>query len=470
MDRVSNLPDEVLCHILSFLTTKEAALTSILAKRWRNLLAFVPSLTIDDSVFLHPEEAKQNRQDIIQSFMNFVDRVLALQGNSPLKKFSLECATGADSERVDGWISSVLARGVSDLDLAITIDCDEEDNYQLSPKCFECSTLVKLKINFGIDLTLVAGRVFLPLLKTLVLDTLLFCPNEFEILLQALPSLEELVLTHIMWKARDVTVSSVSLKTLTIHSIVVLNTISFDTPSLLHFECSGYLASDYPLVNMGNLVDAQIDFLLTQLHIKQLREPDLDWFDDQVVLPFSNRWNRGLVIRNVWNFFHGLRNARNLDLFPDTLEVLSMCSESMPVFNNLNSLTIRSDEVRGWQAMPALLSNCPHLETLVIKGLVHHVTDKCGDACCCISREDKGLSLTVCPVKEMKIHGFQGTMEEMAMIKHFLDYFPSLKEMEVYAEENNNPTQLGNHEVPKHVLEMFELYNKLSSCNVQLCI
>ncbi|RID54505.1 hypothetical protein BRARA_G01821 [Brassica rapa] len=392
MDRVSNLPDEVLCHIL----------------------------------------------------------VLALQCNSPLKKFSLECATGADSERVDGWINSVLARGVSDLDLAITIDCDEEDNYQLSPKCFECSTLVKLKINFGIDLTLVAGRVFLPLLKTLVLDTLLFCPNEFEILLQALPSLEELVLTHIMWKARDVTVSN--------------------TPSLLHFECSGYVASDYPLVNMGNLVDAQIDFLLTQLHIKQLREPDLDWFDDQVVLPFSNRWNRGLVIRNVWNFFHGLRNARNLDLFPDTLEVLSMCSESMPVFNNLNSLTIRSDEVRGWQAMPALLSNCPHLETLVIKGLVHHVTDKCGDACCCISREDKGLSLTVCPVKEMKIHGFQGTMEEMAMIKHFLDYFPCLKEMEVYAEENNNPTQLGNHEVPKHVLEMFQLYNKLSSCNVQLCI
>lgn len=99
---------------------------------------------------------------------------------------------------------------------------------------------------------------------------------------------------------------------------------------------------------------------------------------------------------------------------------------------------------------------------------MHRVTDKCGDVCCCISREDKGLSLTLCPVKVMKVHGFQGTMEEMAMIKHFLDYFPCLKEMEVYAaEENNNPTRVGGNQ---RVLEMFELYNKLSSCNVQLRI
>lgn len=41
--------------------------------------------------------------------------------------------------------------------------------------------------------------------------------------------------------------------------------------------------------------------------------------------------------------------------------------------------------------------------------------------------------------------------------------------MEVYVEEKD-PTQLGNHEVSKLVLEMFELYNKLSSCNVHLLV
>ncbi|RID54507.1 hypothetical protein BRARA_G01823 [Brassica rapa] len=429
MDRVSNLPDEVLCHIL----------------------------------------------------------VLALQCNSPLKEFSLKSFTVDDTDRVDGWISNVLARGVSDLDLKIIIRSDKWNFYPMSPKCFECSTLVKLSIGCGVDVTLAAGRIFLPMLKTLVLVWVKVCPNEFETLLRALPSLEKLVLLRVIWKGRDVIVSSASVKTLIVNLGFWLSTLSFDTPSLVHFDYSGSAAWDYPVVNMGNLVDTQIDFYLSQLHIKLLGAPG----NDEDALPYSN----------AWKLFHGIRNVSHLSLFPDALEVrfliqflvhmtkrrssfenvipkyivlfclcfqvLSMCSESLPVFNNLNSLAIRSDKDRRWQAMPALLRNCPHLETLVIQGLVHHVTDKCGDVCDCISREDKGLSLKVCPVKVMEIYGFRGTMKEMAMIKHFLDYFPSLKEMEVYAEENNNPTQLGGNQ---RVLEMFKLYNKLSSCNVQLFI
>lgn len=142
MDHVSSLPDGVLCHILSLLTTKEAALTSILCKRWRNLLSFVPNLDIDDSVFLRPEEGKEDRYDIQQSFMEFVDRVLALQGNSPIKKFSLKFRNGFDSlHRVDGWISNALARGVSELDLLIILY--RRDYFLLSSKCFKSRNLVR---------------------------------------------------------------------------------------------------------------------------------------------------------------------------------------------------------------------------------------------------------------------------------------------------------------------------------------
>ncbi|CAL9245836.1 unnamed protein product, partial [Arabidopsis halleri] len=86
MDLFSSLPDEILCHILSFLTTKEAALASVVSKRWRNQFALVPNLDIDDSVFLYPEEGKREREEILQSFMDFVYNVLALQGDSPIKK------------------------------------------------------------------------------------------------------------------------------------------------------------------------------------------------------------------------------------------------------------------------------------------------------------------------------------------------------------------------------------------------
>lgn len=51
-------------------------------------------------------------------------------------------------------------------------------------------------------------------------------------------------------------------------------------------------------------------------------------------------------------------------------QVLSLCCESMPVFNNLKSfLRIKSDKKRGWQAMPVLLRSCPRLETLVLEVL-----------------------------------------------------------------------------------------------------
>ncbi|OAP17998.1 hypothetical protein AXX17_AT1G46950 [Arabidopsis thaliana] len=426
MDHVSNLPEGVLCHILSFLTTKEAALTSILCKRWRNLLAFVPNLVIDDSVFLHPEEGKEERYEIQQSFMEFVDRVLALQGNSPIKKFSLKFRTDFASHRVDAWISNVLARGVSELDVLVILYGAEF--LPLSPKCFKSRNLVTLKIN-----SLVFFRV--------------------------LPALEELVLFGVSWRDRDVTVSNASIKTLTIKFNYYLGTLSLDTPSLVYFCFSDHVAKDYPLAKMEKLSEARISLLVTEDQIERARAPNIYWVEDDVVLRLVN----------VGKLMKGIRNVQYLNLSPNTLEVLLKCCESMPLFNNLKSLTIESNERRGWQAMPVLLRNCPHLETLVLEGLLHHVTDKCGNACDCVSREVKGRSLTTCPIKLLEIKGFQGTTKEMHVIKHFLEYFPCLREIKIHMEENG-PTQLRVPEVSQFIAEMMEHYAKSSSCNVELLV
>ena len=100
---------------------------------------------------------------------------------------------------------------------------------------------------------------------------------------------------------------------------------------------------------------------------------------------------------------------------------------------------------------------------------MHHVTEKCRNACDCVSQEEKGRSLTSCQVKVLEIKGFQGTTKEMHTIKHFLEHFPCLREIKIHMEENG-PTQLRVPEVSQYIAEMMEHYEKSSSCNVQLLV
>ncbi|XP_023639082.1 putative F-box protein At3g58950 isoform X1 [Capsella rubella] len=404
MDFFSNLPDELVCHILSFLTTTEAASTSVLSKRWSNLFALVPNIDFEDTVFWSYDCKKTP-----SSFIDFVDRVMALQGDSPIKKFSLKCQSGrVDSGRVNSWIC-----------------------------------------NWG------TGRedTFFPMLKTLVFEVTFIDCGKMDMFLQAFPVLEELCIDATKWTVCDETVSSDTLRKLTIKSygfgsVYHPRSISFDTPRLVYFNYADYVAEDYPKVNFTNLVEALLD--LTVNGLKFMLEITSRGDEDHVFLRF----------RNVSKLMSGIRHVQKLYLSSDTLEVLSLRYESIPVFNNLKVLCIRSSAHGGWQAMPELLRSCPLLETLVLKGLLHYVTDKCGDACDCISREDKGRSLISCPVRKLQIERLQRTKRELEMIKHFLESFRCVKEVEIYAEENNLVDYL---QVPRE----FELFNELYSCDVR---
>ncbi|KAH0986500.1 hypothetical protein GBA52_013677 [Prunus armeniaca] len=56
-DRISGLPDEILCHILSFLPTVQAVRTTILSHRWNHVWASVPNIDLCDNI----EEFDQER-------------------------------------------------------------------------------------------------------------------------------------------------------------------------------------------------------------------------------------------------------------------------------------------------------------------------------------------------------------------------------------------------------------------------
>ncbi|EOA17304.1 hypothetical protein CARUB_v10005577mg, partial [Capsella rubella] len=204
-DRISGLPDAMLCHILSFLPTKEAASTTVLAKRWKPLLAFVPNLDFDDSFCFNPPRTYEETRYSSVSFIGFVDSVLALQAKTkaPLKRFHVKCENVVDQYSVLDWIPKVLKRGVLDIYLDIPSSsgfCENSSFYPLPSKMFESKTLVRLKIQFedGVYIHVKRG-VSLPKLKTLHLDYFKIETSTFNKLLSACHVLEELVLVNLMW-------------------------------------------------------------------------------------------------------------------------------------------------------------------------------------------------------------------------------------------------------------------------------
>ncbi|XP_010513719.2 PREDICTED: F-box/LRR-repeat protein At3g59190-like [Camelina sativa] len=367
-----------------------------------------------------------------QSFKVFVDRIMALQGNAPLNKFSLICETDSDPSSVDGWIINALERGVVDLDLYISPDY----GYPLPSKVLISKTLVRLKVEGTIYFTPDVGEVFLPKLKTLYLDDVTFEDSGavFAKLISGCHLLEELVMIGVIWDSWDsCSVSSPTLKRLKLCCDYIEEnpkSVSFDTPSLVYFEFTNTVAIKYPKVNFDSLVEASVDLRTTLYQ----NEPAGDSSD-------------------ATGFFVGIRNVEILSLSAATFEVLTICCKVIPVFKNLIHLTIETDRKVGWEILPSLLVNCPNLETLVFEGLHYKDTNQSEDARYCFKDGNKcwenhegncvgtpwegtPTCFSSSPVKMLKVLKF-GEMfsyeddieRQLEVIKYFLETMPNLEEV-----------------------------------------
>ncbi|XP_010512155.1 PREDICTED: F-box/LRR-repeat protein At3g59210 [Camelina sativa] len=422
-DVINSLPDNLLCQILSNLSTKEAALTSLLSKRWRYLFALVPNLDFDVLSSLHPGIETQDQT----SFIDFVDRVLKLRGKDHINKFSLKCGDGIEDEDVFPWILNALRHGVSDLALHVSPSLV----YWLPSKVFASKTLVRLKIGPKDGPRIKLRNVCLPKLKTLNLDSVVFEEGEigFAKLLSGCPLLEELSLFNLAWDHWDAcSVSSKILKRLKLccaHYAGNPKSVSFDTPNVVYFEYSDNIALKYPKVNFDSLVEASICIRLTNDQKANVRYvSDVDEETD--------------MVGNAMNLVMGICNVKTLYLSCDTLETLNFCCQAIQVFNNLTHLTIESHPELGWESLPNLLKNCPNLETLIFQGLLHKATDRCGDVCLCQGLENSPSCLSSSPVKLLKILKFgeinngDDMEKEIEQIEDFLEKMPNLELLIIY--------------------------------------
>ncbi|CAA7038040.1 unnamed protein product [Microthlaspi erraticum] len=518
-DLISSLPDEVLGKILSLLPTKLVASTSVLSKRWRNLLSLVENLDFNDATG-NP-----------RGFSDFVDKTLALLTNSSIiKRFSLNCEHKHDKTRVDTWIHTVLKRGFSELHLqSVCMGF-------LQTEFFTSNTLVNLtlalSVTFRTDGYIPHSVVFFPKLKTLSLVLVGLAGSEvYEYLISGSPVLEELFIHYDADRSSammneevffnpSTIVSSLTVKRLAISygfpgDHEVPNTVWFKTPSLLYLDYSGYATDQYH-ADFGSLVEAKLDLRFSG---KRVLNADMNGIDDtgeggNTALgkdddyikddKYCSRcehdddddeeeddddddedcgfgkddkycrrcehdddsddddeddddWGFGKDDEKIKDDKYCSRCEHDDDEDDDSdhddsdredededddddsdeEEVFHYDCKSMPVFHNLLTLSIESNEEKGWQVLPLLLNNSPSLETLVIKGLVHKVTNKCGNACVCITQkkkkkeeeeeEEEVCCLSTCHVKVLNILAYGGTDRELKQMRHFLENLKCLE-------------------------------------------
>ncbi|KAG8366792.1 hypothetical protein BUALT_Bualt16G0004600 [Buddleja alternifolia] len=172
-DRLSSLPDSMLCHILSFLPTKLSVSTSILARRWRFLWTEVLNLDFDCG----------EHNEI--SFADTLNKVMLLRKEWDINSFRLILKDEMfDEAHLHTWIITTIARNVQALDIRL--------RHQVwLPSClFTSKTVVDLRLH---NCGSIPDSIILPNLKKIHLHCFQYGSHEkLHNLISGCPVLEEL--------------------------------------------------------------------------------------------------------------------------------------------------------------------------------------------------------------------------------------------------------------------------------------
>ncbi|KAK2441754.1 FBD-associated F-box protein [Trifolium repens] len=141
LDRISRLPDPILCHILSFLPTKFAATTSVLSKRWKFVWLSVLALNFDDQAF--------NDFDNFYKFVNLIMFTLRDEKTS-IHSFTMKLGKYSRYKQKDfnKIFKFVMERGIENLDFNMS---DKKRLIKSPPVFLKFKTLqvLKLTCNYG---------------------------------------------------------------------------------------------------------------------------------------------------------------------------------------------------------------------------------------------------------------------------------------------------------------------------------
>ncbi|EYU33648.1 hypothetical protein MIMGU_mgv1a022709mg, partial [Erythranthe guttata] len=246
-DRISRLPDDILLDILSLLSLKESARTSVLSSHWINLWKHTPSLDFDDAqasidkLYNQPDLRKGERR----KYMRWVDSVCRSHESPTLKEFKIRFPINRstrNAKSIARWLRFALSRRVRRLEL------DVEDLYGSSSK--KCCFLNKLLnprtlVDFG------------SLKELMSLNNVDVSDGTIEFFLNTCPLLERLIVRFSKQMSRlEIYGPSLVLKHLEIKFCLGLESLKVSVPSLTSLSVTSL--NGLSLENVPMLVDLSV--------------------------------------------------------------------------------------------------------------------------------------------------------------------------------------------------------------------
>ncbi|KAF7121369.1 hypothetical protein RHSIM_Rhsim13G0171700 [Rhododendron simsii] len=146
VDRLSELPDHVLVHMLSLLPIKEAIQTQVLSRRWKSPWTYLPSLHFHLLFNFHVSVRD------IQRFVTFVDETLIRSNRSKLEKFEVLCWYQPNfASDVNRWTTFAVGKGTKELHLFLPLagfDSGSNECYELPQYLYTNSSFGDLRFSW----------------------------------------------------------------------------------------------------------------------------------------------------------------------------------------------------------------------------------------------------------------------------------------------------------------------------------
>jgi hypothetical protein len=147
--RFSDLPDEMVHHILSFLQMRDLSRLSVVSRRCRELCISNPHLDLSNIDLINSDESSRSR------FYSFVDRLISLRCMHRVKRqtFRLRWSFvgggggGGDEYRVATWLQHAVNMGVERVSLELVFDLGKP--FDLPLCVLGCNSLRQLKVDAG---------------------------------------------------------------------------------------------------------------------------------------------------------------------------------------------------------------------------------------------------------------------------------------------------------------------------------